>query len=194
MSLWAVSSLSPPVPTAFLSGLDSGVPCSVRPSCSLPSCCMYPGCSQGPGLPLGLLGPNALKSSPSGDEHLQQTLQQDSPREECVDSAFAGQWTFPRTAGPEVSQEWMELAPPPSPDCGLAALPLLRGDWLWGPCSPPASPLGAHWLCCILGIYGTGQVGEMARWKKAEAWSWAQGLWEHLVVWSRISQLILCQA
>lgn len=76
----------------------------------------------------------------------------------------------------------MELAPPPTPDCGLAALPLLRSDWLWGPCSPPASPLGACWLCCILGIYEIGKVGEMDSWKTAEAWE--QGLREH--VWSRV--------
>lgn len=120
-------------------------------------------------LPSDLFRPNALYSSPSGDEHLQQTLQQDSPREECVDSALTGQWAFPRTAGPALSKEWMELAAPPAPDCGLAALPLLRGDWLWGPCSPLASPLGACWLCCILGIYGTGKVGEMDSWKKTEA-------------------------
>lgn len=44
----------------------------------------------------------------------------------------------------------MELAPSPTPDRGLAAVPLLRCDRLWGPRSPFAAPLGARWLCCIL--------------------------------------------
>ncbi|XP_046538971.1 palmitoyltransferase ZDHHC1 isoform X5 [Equus quagga] len=41
----------------------------------------------------------------------------------------------------------------------MAAIPLLCCDRLWGPRSPPASPLGACWLCCqCMGVIFAGHL------------------------------------